>query len=168
MKSLVPLSALSRFCWLLAILIVGACGNDPVQLPAVQAKTISGESITNQKLVGKWVVIKLWATWCGPCLAEMDELNALQEQYARDTNVVFIGITDEPTDVVEATLSVQPFNYRVIADAKTLKKSLQSGVVGYIPEHQIYDPTGRQIFSVSEPGPNIAAVIDSILKKNRN
>jgi thiol-disulfide isomerase/thioredoxin len=44
---------------------------------------------------GKVVLLNFWATWCQPCLAEMPELNRLQETYA-DDGLVVLTISDEP------------------------------------------------------------------------
>ncbi len=42
----------------------------------------------------KVVLINFWATWCAPCLAEIPDLNRLQERY-RDDGFVVISISDE-------------------------------------------------------------------------
>ncbi|MCB1691571.1 MAG: TlpA family protein disulfide reductase [Pseudomonadales bacterium] len=44
---------------------------------------------------GKWVVVNYWATWCGPCIKEIGELNALAREHAG--RVVVLGVNfDEP------------------------------------------------------------------------
>ena len=62
--------------------------------------------------IGKWVkgnpvesfakdqvyVVEFWATWCGPCLANMPHLASLQTEYG--DKVTFIGVTAEEDDVV--------------------------------------------------------------------
>jgi thiol-disulfide isomerase/thioredoxin len=62
--------------------------------------------------IGKWIkgdavesfakdqvyVVEFWATWCGPCLANMPHLASLQTEYG--DKVTFIGVTAEEDDVV--------------------------------------------------------------------
>jgi thiol-disulfide isomerase/thioredoxin len=56
------------------------------------ADVISGKQIRLQDLRGKVVVLDFWATWCGPCKAEMPAMKKLYAAY-KDKGVQFIGIT---------------------------------------------------------------------------
>jgi thiol-disulfide isomerase/thioredoxin len=59
---------------------------------------ITGREINMRNLHGKVVIIDFWATWCGPCVAEMPHLKELYKQY-RDHGVEFIGVSlDQPED----------------------------------------------------------------------
>ncbi len=50
------------------------------------------EMSLQEDLAGKVVVIDFWATWCGPCIAEMPKMKKLYAEY-KDQGVEFIGVS---------------------------------------------------------------------------
>ena len=62
----------------------------PFEISFVEA--LKGSQISSQTLKGKVVVIDFWATWCGPCVAEMPKMKDLYAKY-KDQGVEFVGIS---------------------------------------------------------------------------
>ena len=59
---------------------------------------IKGSPVSIKGLKGKVVVIDFWATWCGPCVAEMPTMKKLYAEY-KDQGVEFIGVSlDQPKE----------------------------------------------------------------------
>ncbi len=64
--------------------------------PTFSLTSFDGETLALEELRGKVVVINFWASWCIPCRAEADELEAMSRKYRDD--VVFIGVDYADTE----------------------------------------------------------------------
>ena len=80
--------------WLLApgrpALATGA-----VPAPWTDGVWVHGDPVTLEALAGEVVVLEFWATWCGPCLAQMPKLADLHERYHAE-GLRIVAVTDEP------------------------------------------------------------------------
>ena len=64
--------------------------------PAFDLEKFGGGSIRSSELRGKVVMLDFWATWCGPCIAEMPILLKLASEY-EPRGVVFLAASrDDP------------------------------------------------------------------------
>ena len=53
---------------------------------------VNGESLSDDDLKGKVVLLDFWAVWCGPCIATFPHLREWNEKYA-DKGLVIVGLT---------------------------------------------------------------------------
>jgi len=85
-------------------------------LPAFALPDLAGTLVDSHSLQGKPVVLNLWFTTCGPCIAEMPTLNRIQREKA-SAGIVFLALTFDDPAKVRAFLQKQPFTYRQLAGA---------------------------------------------------
>jgi thiol-disulfide isomerase/thioredoxin len=64
--------------------------------PGLDVQWLQGEPFDPRNAGGEIVVVELWATWCGPCMGQIPEIDALQRRYAsRGVRVVAVAVWDE-------------------------------------------------------------------------
>jgi thiol-disulfide isomerase/thioredoxin len=60
--------------------------------PRYDVVTLDGARLTPDALRGRVVLVNVWATWCGPCRAEMPLLQRMYERH-RDRGLVVLGLS---------------------------------------------------------------------------
>jgi cytochrome c biogenesis protein CcmG, thiol:disulfide interchange protein DsbE len=92
---------------------------------------------TEPKTEGKFILIDFWATWCGPCLRTIPELNEIYHKFG--DKICVIGLSDESEETVRA-LKKPTIDYAVAIDPKKRMKSVLE--VRGIPHVLLIDPSG--------------------------
>lgn len=85
-------------------------------MPAITLPALDGKPLAlPAAFAGRPILINLWASWCGPCIKEMPELNRYAAaQAANGTQVV--GIALDHADDVRAFLQRVPVGYPILID----------------------------------------------------
>ncbi len=69
--------------------------------PDFTAQDADGNSYSLGDFRGKYLLIDMWATWCGPCKAELPHLKALEKKF-EGRNIAFLGLSvDKDRDAWE-------------------------------------------------------------------
>ena len=79
-------------------------------------KDMNGVDVKLASFKGKPIVLNFWATWCGPCRAEIPSLVELQTKYNADgTDVVILGVSvDDPVEKLKPYAAQMKMNYPVL------------------------------------------------------
>ena len=82
----------------------------------IVGQTVDGRSISLSDVHGKVVLLAFWASWCGPCRAELPELAKLKQRYQSD-EFTFITVNFcEKKERVQDFLKQNVLNIPVVLD----------------------------------------------------
>jgi len=114
---------------------------NPAAAPSFSARDLDGREISLASLRGKVVLVNFWATWCGPCRAEIPDLIALQEKYRDGLQVIGISQDEAPVDLVRRFVADHHMNYPVVMSSPEIE-ALFPGV-NALPTSFIVDRQSR-------------------------
>lgn len=114
-------------------------------------------------LKGKYVYIDVWATWCGPCMAELPFLKKMEEKY-EGKNITFVSISVDKASAhgkwEKMILDKKLGGIQLMADKDFESQFIKDYSIMAIPRFIMLDPAGN-IISSNAPRP---AEEDKIIK----
>ena len=109
--------------------------------PDVAGTDESGQPVSLIARRGHVVVLNFWATWCGPCRAEIPVLNSLAQRYgSRGLDVIGVSLDRDGWDAIKPFAGNLPINYDVVLGNDDVAASF--GGVESLPATFVIDPDG--------------------------
>lgn len=91
-------------------------------LPDLNLTTLDGKSVSLKNEFDekdKLYVFSFWATWCAPCINELDEMNDLQEDWKKEANFEVIAVSTDDSRTqkrVKPLVNGKEWTYKILLD----------------------------------------------------
>ena len=139
-------------------------------------ENINGEKTSLSDLKGKYVYIDVWATWCGPCKAEIPSLKKVEKKY-HGKNIAFVSMSIDDDRTHDGSWEKANEDWRKMVEEKELggiqifapngwkSEFVQNYKINGIPRFILVDPEGN-IVSASAPRPSSEELIKLFDEEN--
>jgi len=114
---------------------------NPEAAPEFKLDSIDGKPLTLASAHGKVVLLNFWATWCGPCRAEIPDLIELQQKYKDQLQIIGLTVDDDDVAFVKQVVARTRINYPVAMTTPEVR--VQYGGVAALPTSFVLDTQGR-------------------------
>lgn len=119
-------------------------------LADAEVEMLDGTKFKISDKKGKVLLVNIWGTWCGPCIAEMPHLIELQNQHGeRGFEVIGLNIGEfegppEPPEKIRAFVAKQKLNYTIAISPRAVTNQFQSITKQQVvPQTILVDREGR-------------------------
>jgi thiol-disulfide isomerase/thioredoxin len=75
--------------------ILASRDSTPKAPPPFVLADLAGRTVKSDTLTARTLVVNFWGTWCGPCVAEMPELQQFYDKYRNDKSVAIFTISND-------------------------------------------------------------------------
>jgi thiol-disulfide isomerase/thioredoxin len=117
----------------------------PSAIMTADIKKLDGTTFKLQDKKGKVILLNAWATWCGPCIAEMPHLIEMQDKFAsKGFEIIGLDSDNEPKDAIEAFVGKQKLNYQIAwADEAFMTEMIKVSRLSGIPQSLLINREGQ-------------------------
>ena len=141
-----------------------------ITIPNINLNTLSGKSVKIQDEISKdkITILSFWASWCVPCINELDAISEVYEDWQEDFNLELIAIS---TDDARTQKRIRPmvngkgWPYKILLDKnQELKRALN---ISTLPQIIILKDS-KIIYIHSGYSPGVEDEFYDIIKENSN
>lgn len=106
--------------------------------PSVDLKSLENEIVSTSSLneKDKLYIFSFWATWCAPCIQELEAISEVYEDWQTEINVELIAVSTDDSRTqkrVKPLVNGKGWNYKILLDTnQDLKRKLSIANIPYL------------------------------------
>lgn len=123
----------------LLLLFIGFLSYSQQNVPNIKTTSIDGKTVSIQSDFiekDKLYIFSFWATWCSPCIQELDAINDVYEDWKKNLNVELIAVSTDDSRTqkrVKPLVNGKGWNYTILLDTnQEFKRSLGISNIPYL------------------------------------
>src|SRR6266481_1720751 len=113
----------------------------PDPAPEFKLSGLDGKPVTLADSRGKVILLNFWATWCGPCRAEIPDLVELQNKYKDRLQILGLVVDEDDQDAIKDFVEKFGITYPVALATNDIR--MQYGGIAALPTSFVLDAEGR-------------------------
>jgi thiol-disulfide isomerase/thioredoxin len=114
---------------------------NPDPAPAFKLDSLDGKPLSLADARGKVILLNFWATWCGPCRAEIPDLIELQTKYKDRLQIIGLTVDDDDAGAIKKVVEETGINYPVAMASPQVR--IQYGGIAALPTSFMLDSEAR-------------------------
>jgi thiol-disulfide isomerase/thioredoxin len=126
---------------------------NPDPAPVLHLTALDGKPVSIDEARGKVLLLNFWATWCGPCRAEIPDLNKLQAKYKDQLEIIGLAVDVDDLSALPKFVHDAGIRYRVAVASDAVRAGY--GGIPALPTSFVVDPQGRVVqkhVGLNDPG----------------
>ena len=144
-KTYMNLRSFLRLFILMLVALQAGCSNPAtMDWHKIDVIDLDGKSIEMSSYEGQRIVLNFWATWCGPCIAEMPSMEIARQELEGE-GYVFLLLSDEPHERIREFKDTRDFDFEFLRMIDPLKSQ---GIFS-IPQTYIIDREGNIVRAIT-------------------
>lgn len=104
-------------------------------------KDMKGQEISFNSLKGKWVIINYWASWCQPCIDEINELNQFYK--SKKDKIALFAVNYDMLPLAKQKVLIAKYKIRYPSLQLDPGPQLRLGDIRGVPATFVFNPNGK-------------------------